>query len=72
MRKLRAQLLAPRLWLAEAIRLTLLIGMLCLMIIKPDVLFSLLVLVGMLLLGIVLGTIAQRSSRRLSGKEQLG
>jgi hypothetical protein len=37
--ELRTKLLAPRLWLAEAIRLTLLPGILCLMSIKPDILF---------------------------------
>lgn len=68
--ELRTQLLAPRLWLAETIRLMLLVGILCLMTIKPDILFSLLVLVGMLLLGIILGTISQRSHRRISRKEQ--
>jgi len=68
--ELRTQLLAPQLWQAEAIRLTLLIGILCLMTIKPDLLFSLLILVGMLLLGIVLGTILQRSQRHISRKRQ--
>ncbi len=68
--ELRTQLLSPRLWLAEAIRLTLLVGILCLMTIKPDILYSLLVLLGMLLLGILLGMITQHSHRHTSRKEQ--
>jgi hypothetical protein len=68
--ELRTQLLAPRLWLAEAIRLALLIGILWLMTIKPDILFSWLILAGMLLLGIILGVLVQRSPKRLSRKEQ--
>ncbi len=63
--RLRTQLLAPRLWLAEAIRLMLLVGIVCLMTIKPDILFSFLILVGMLILGIILGTISQRSQRNI-------
>ncbi|MGI9057775.1 MAG: hypothetical protein ACR2H5_04280 [Ktedonobacteraceae bacterium] len=69
--ELRSQLMAPQLWLAESIRLTLLIGILALMTIKPDMLFSLLILVGMLILGIILGTISQRSLGRVSQKKQL-
>jgi len=68
--ELRTQLLAPRLWLVEAIRLALLVGILCLMTIKPDMLFSWLILVGMLLLGIILGVLVQLSPRQLSQKEQ--
>src|SRR5260221_10995398 len=69
--RLRTQLLAPRLWLAEAIRLTLLVGIVCLMTIKPDILFSFLILVGMLILGIILGTISQRSQRNIEGEKNL-
>lgn len=68
--EVRTQLLAPSLWLAEAIRLTLLIGILCLMTIKPAVIFSWLILVAMLLLGIILGVLVQRSPRQISRKEQ--
>lgn len=68
--ELRAQLLAQRLWLTETIRLTLLVGILSLMTIKPDMLFSWLILVGMLLLGIILGILVQRSPRHISRKEQ--
>lgn len=68
---LRTQLLAPQLWLAEGVRLMLLLGILCLMTIKPDMLFSTLILIGMLILGIVLGTIAQRLPGRLPQKQQL-
>ena len=66
---LRTQLMAPQLWLAEGMRFTVLVGILCLMTIKPDVLFSVLILVGMLILGIVVGTIAQRSAGRVSQKQ---
>ena len=59
--ELRIQLQTSRLWLPEAIRLTLLVGILCLMTIKPDLLFSLLTLISMLFLGIILGMISQRS-----------
>ena len=68
---LRAQLLAPHLWLAEGVRLMLLLGILCLMIIKPDMLFSILILAVMLILGIVLGMLSQRLPGRLSQKQQL-
>jgi hypothetical protein len=68
---LRAQLLAPQLWLPEGVRLMLLLGILCLMTIKPDMLFSILILVGMLILGLILGTLAQRFPVRLSEKQQL-
>lgn len=68
---LRTRLLAPQLWLAEGVRLMLLLGILCLMTIKPDILFSTLILMGMLILGIVLGTIAQRLPGRLPQKQQL-
>jgi hypothetical protein len=69
--ELRTQLMAPQLWLSEGIRLTLLTGILSLMTIKPDMLFSLLILVAMLILGIILGTISQRSFARASQKKQL-
>lgn len=69
--QLRAQLMAPQLWLAEGVRLMLLVGILCLMTMKPDILFSLLTLVGMLILGIVLGTISQRSPGRVSQREHM-
>jgi hypothetical protein len=69
---LRAQLLSPQLWLAEGVRLMLLLGILCLMTIKPDMLFSILILVGMLILGLILGTLSQRLPGRLSQKQQLG
>ena len=69
--RLRTQLLAPRLWLAEAIRLTLLVGIVCLMTIKPDILFSFLILVGMLILGTLLGTISQRSQRTIEGEKNV-
>ena len=69
--ELRARLLAPQLWLSEGIRLMLLLGILSLMIIKPDMLFSVLILAGMLILGIVLGTIAQRLPGSVSQKQQL-
>lgn len=69
--ELRTQLKAPQLWLAESIRLALLIGILALMTIKPDMLFSLLILAGMLIVGIILGTISQRSLGRASQKKQL-
>ena len=64
--ELRAQLLGPKLWLTEAVRLTLLIGILCLMTIKPDALFSVLVLAGMLLLGIILGVLMQHAPAPLA------
>ncbi|MDQ2714074.1 MAG: hypothetical protein M3Z08_04130 [Chloroflexota bacterium] len=69
--QLRAQLMAPQLWLLESIRLMLLIGILSLMTIKPGMLFSVLILVGMLILGIVLGAISQRLTGRVSQKQQL-
>ena len=68
---LRAQLLSPQLWLAEGVRLMLLLGILCLMTIKPDILFSILVLLGMLILGLILGALSQRFPKRLSQKQQL-
>lgn len=68
--EVRSQLLSPSLWLAEAIRLALLVGILCLMTIKPDILFSWLILAGMLLLGIILGVSVQRSPGSVSRKEQ--
>lgn len=68
---LRAQLMAPQLWLAEGVRFMVLLGILCLMTIKPDILFSLLILAGMLILGIVVGTIAQRSAGRVSQKQSI-
>lgn len=60
--ELRTYLLARRLWLAEGTYVTLLVGMVCLMTLKPDLLFSLLILLGMLILGLLLGSIAQRFS----------
>ncbi len=69
--ELRARLLAPQLWLSEGIRLMLLLGILSLMTIKPDILFSVLILVGMLILGIVLGTISQRLPALVSQKQHL-
>ena len=66
--ELHAYLLSPQLWLAESVRLLLLIGVLALMTIKPDMLFSVLILVGMLLLGLVLGLVMQRKPG-LSGIE---
>jgi len=69
--ELRTQLMAPQLWLAEGVRLMLLIGILCLMTMKPDILFSLLILGGMLILGIVLGTVSQRSPGRVSQKQHM-
>lgn len=69
--ELRTQLMARRLWLAEGIRVTLLVGIVCLMTLKPDLLFSLLVLIGMLILGLLLGTIAQRFPGPRFRKEQL-
>jgi hypothetical protein len=58
---LRAQLAAPQLWLMEATRLTLLLGVVFLMTMKPGALVSLLTLVSMLILGVALGVVAQRS-----------
>jgi small-conductance mechanosensitive channel len=69
--ELRTQLLAPRLWIAEAVRLALLVGILGLMTLKPDLVGSLLILVGMLLLGIILGALVHRSPGRVSRMEQL-
>lgn len=68
---LRRVLLAPRLWLAEGIRLALLVSLLCLMTLKPDAFFSWLILAGMLLLGILLGVLAQHSPTPHSQKEPL-
>lgn len=68
--ELRTRLLAPQLWLSESIRLTLLVGILCLMAMKPDMLFSLLILVGMLVLGIVLGTLSRRSPGHAFQRQQ--
>lgn len=72
----RTHLLARRrLWLAEGIRVMLLIGMVCLMAIKPDLRFSLLILIGAvfvgLLLGLLLDAITQRSPGGRARKEQL-
>ena len=64
--ELRTQLMAPRLWLAEGVRLMLLVGILYLMAMKPDMLFSLLILVGML----ILGTISQRVPGSVSQRQQ--
>ncbi len=69
--ELRTRLLAPQLWLSEGIRLMLLLGILSLMTIKPDMLFSVLILISMLILGIVLGTISQRLPGRISQKQHL-
>ncbi len=59
--ELRAQLLAPQLWLAEGIRLMVLLGVVCLMTLKPDLLFTLLILFVTLTMGVIAGTIAGRS-----------
>jgi VanZ family protein len=67
---LRDQLTAPRLWLSEGIRLTLLVGIVFLMTMKPDMLSSLLVLVSMLILGMILGMISQRSQSFFSREEK--
>ena len=71
----RTHLLARRLWLAEGIRVMLLVGMVSLMTLKPDLRFSLLVLLGAvfvgLLLGLLLDTITQRSLGHRVRKEQL-
>ncbi|MGZ3676349.1 MAG: hypothetical protein ACXVCO_18760 [Ktedonobacterales bacterium] len=71
----RTHLLARRLWLAEGIRVMLLVGMVCLMTLKPDLRLSLLILLGAvfvgLLLGLLLDTITQRSLGRRVRKEQL-
>jgi hypothetical protein len=69
--ELRALLMTPHLWLAEGVRLMLLFGILCLMTIKPDMLFSILILIGMLVLGLILGMLSQRLPGRLSQKQQL-
>jgi hypothetical protein len=45
----------------EATRLTLLLGVVFLMTMKPGALVSLLTLVSMLILGVALGVVAQRS-----------
>lgn len=68
---LRRALLAPRLWLAEGSRLMLLVGIVTLMTMKPDTLFSWLILAGMLLLGIILGMLIQRSPKPILQKEPL-
>lgn len=67
--ELRLRLFAPQLWFAEAVRLMLLFGILCLMTIKPDMLFSVLILGGMLILGLILGMFAQRLPGPLSQKQ---
>lgn len=69
--ELRAQLTAPLLWLTEATRLTLLVGIVFLMTVKPDALLSLLVLVSMLILGIILGALSRRAPRPSRREEQL-
>jgi hypothetical protein len=69
--ELRAQLSAPRLWLMEATRMTLLVGIVFLMTVKPDAAGSLLALVGMLVLGLILGAISRRAPRLSSRKEKL-
>lgn len=68
---LRAQLSAPHLWLMEATRMTLLVGIVFLMTVKPDALLSLIVLAGMLILGLILGAISRRASGSISRKEKL-
>ena len=70
--ELRSRLLAPQLWLSEGMRLMLLLGILALMAIKPDLLVSVLILLGMLMLGIVLGALAQRLPGGASQQSQLG
>lgn len=57
--ELRAVLAAPDLWLVEGARLTLLIGIVFLMTTKPDLFWSVLALVIMLLLGIITGLISR-------------
>ncbi|MGZ3637528.1 MAG: hypothetical protein ACXVCX_06770 [Ktedonobacterales bacterium] len=56
---LRAALAAPHLWLIEGARLTLLVGIVFLMTVKPELLGSLLALVTMLLLGVITGLISR-------------
>lgn len=53
--ELRVALAAPHLWLVEGARMTLLIGIVFLMTVKPDLLGSLLTLTIMLLLGLITG-----------------
>lgn len=67
--ELQSQLAASQLWLAEGARLGLLVGIVFLMTVKPDALGSLLVLASMLVLGLILGALAQRSRRRIPHKE---
>ncbi|MGZ3681742.1 MAG: hypothetical protein ACXVDI_24540, partial [Ktedonobacterales bacterium] len=55
----RAALAAPHLWLIEGARLTLLVGIVFLMTVKPELLGSLLALVTMLLLGVITGLISR-------------
>lgn len=67
--ELHTQLMAPQLWLAESVRLMLLVGILCLMTMKPDMFFSVLILGSMLVLGVIVGMMAQRSPGRVSHKQ---
>lgn len=67
---LRSLLLAPQLWFSEGIRLMLLLGILALMTVKPDLAVSVLILLGMLILGIVLGALAQRLPARITPQPQ--
>lgn len=68
---LYAQLIARRLWLAEGMRLMLLVGIVSLMTLKPDLPLALIILAGMLVLGLILGLILGlmlgASARRSSG-----
>ncbi|MEO7000886.1 MAG: hypothetical protein ABI068_03705 [Ktedonobacterales bacterium] len=68
--EVRSRLMAPQLWLPEGIRLMLLFGILYLMAVKPGLLSSTLILIGMLILGIVLGALAQRLPGRVSLQQQ--
>lgn len=72
--ELRAQLTATRLWLAEGTQLMLLVGIVFLMTLKPNLLFSVVDLVSALLLGILLGVllrpIAQHTQKYPSYEEQ--
>ena len=64
---LYAQLIARRVWLAEGMRLMLLVGIVSLMTLKPDLPLALIILAGMLVLGLILGLMLGASARRSSG-----
>jgi len=68
---LRAQLTAPQLWLLEGARLSLLVGIVFLMTVKPDLPGSLFALGVTLTLGLILGALAQRVFRPRPRKEKL-